>query len=111
MFKNIGIVIKDLIKIIVIGLIIYIFISIVSSTEDDYRRESQTQLENAIRKATVARYATEGIYPPSIQYLEDNYGIIINKKEFAVFYEVFSSNLMPEITVTKKWGKLRLTDE
>ena len=57
------------------------------------------QLENSIRKATMTCYATEGVYPPTLEYLKKNYGIQIDESRFTVFYEVFAKNLMPEITV------------
>ncbi len=61
--------------------------------------ESLKQLESSIRKATMTCYATEGIYPPTIQYLKDNYGIQIDESRFTVFYEAFAKNMMPDITV------------
>ncbi len=61
--------------------------------------EDRIQLEETVRRAVVACYATEGCYPPSLEYLEENYGLRINKELYTVIYEVFSSNLMPDITV------------
>ena len=61
--------------------------------------ESMKQLENSIRKATMTCYATEGVYPPTLEYLKKNYGIQIDESRFTVFYEGFAKNLMPEITV------------
>lgn len=64
--------------------------------------ESLKQLDSSIRKATMTCYATEGVYPPTIQYLEDNYGIQVDESKFVVFYEVFGDNLMPDITVMER---------
>lgn len=61
--------------------------------------ESLKQLDASIRKAVVTCYATEGVYPPSIDYLKENYGIQLDEKRYTVFYEVQGSNLMPNITV------------
>ncbi|MCM1441385.1 MAG: hypothetical protein NC131_19595 [Roseburia sp.] len=61
--------------------------------------ESLKQLDASIRKATMTCYATEGVYPPSIQYLKDHYGIQIDEDRYAVFYEIEGANLMPNITV------------
>ena len=58
--------------------------------------ESMKQLENSIRKATMTCYATEGVYPPTLEYLKKNYGIQIDESRFTVFYEVFAKNLMLE---------------
>lgn len=65
-------------------------------------REGQQQLENALRRAAVACYAAEGIYPPTLEYLTQHYGVQIDAARYTVFYEVFADNLMPEITVLVK---------
>ena len=61
--------------------------------------ESLKQLETSIRKATMLCYATEGVYPPDLQYLKEHYGIQIDEDKYVVFYEVQGKNLMPSITV------------
>ena len=55
--------------------------------------------EHAIRRASVQCYAIEGRYPPSVEYLEEHYGIVVDSDKYAVFYDGFASNLMPDITV------------
>lgn len=62
-------------------------------------REGAETLRDGIRRASVQCYAIEGRYPPSIEYLEENYGIQIDRKRYNVFYSGFASNIMPEITV------------
>ncbi len=37
------------------------------------------QLETSIRKATMTCYATEGVYPPTLEYLKKNYNIDMDK--------------------------------
>ena len=61
--------------------------------------EEKEQLEAALHKATVSCYSIEGAYPPSLEYLIENYGIQINTKRFTVKYEYCASNMMPDITV------------
>lgn len=56
-------------------------------------------LRDAIRRASVQCYAMEGRYPPSLEYLEENYGIAIDRDRYDVFYSGFASNFMPDITV------------
>ena len=55
--------------------------------------------EDGIRRAAVSCYAVEGQYPESYEYLRDNYGVRVNEEKFAVMYEIFASNIMPDITV------------
>ena len=79
--------------------ILSFFLSALSNLSDGREQEDKKQLESALTRAAVACYAVEGAYPPNVQYLEDNYGIQINKTLYTVKYEVIASNLMPDITV------------
>ena len=51
------------------------------------------------RSQETLRKAIEGRYPPSVEYLEENYGVQIDHDKYNVFYDGFASNIMPEITV------------
>ena len=62
-------------------------------------QRSQETLRKAITRACIQCYAIEGRYPPSVEYLEENYGIQIDHDKYNVFYDGFASNIMPEITV------------
>ena len=57
------------------------------------------QLETALRRGSVSCYATEGVYPPTLEYLQEHYGVQIDRRRYKVYYEVFAENLMPNITV------------
>ena len=61
--------------------------------------QGREQLETALRRSAVACYAAEGIYPDSVDYLKEHYGIQIDEERYTVIYTVFASNLMPDITV------------
>ncbi|SFP01734.1 hypothetical protein SAMN05216343_10234 [Oscillibacter sp. PC13] len=75
------------------------FITALTNLKSGQEAEGKRQLENAIRQAAVACYAVEGIYPPDLTYLEEYYGIQMDGKRYTVYYDVFASNLMPDITV------------
>ena len=79
--------------------IVLFFLAALSNLNQDHALEDKQQLKTALTRAAVACYAAEGIYPPDIQYLEDHYGIQINKELYTVKYVIFASNLMPDITV------------
>jgi hypothetical protein len=66
------------------------------------RKEDISVAQKSIQKAAVCCYAIEGRYPPSYEYLEKNYGVKINTDKYAVFYSLFASNIMPDITVLEK---------
>ena len=61
--------------------------------------EGRQQLEDALRRAAVACYAAEGVYPPNTDYIAEHYGVQIDEERYMVFYEIFADNLMPDITV------------
>ena len=61
--------------------------------------EGRQQLEDTIRRAAVTCYAVEGVYPPTVDYMEQHYGVRIDTKRYTVFYDAFAENLMPDITV------------
>lgn len=80
-------------------LVLLIFASTLSNLQDGRISEGREQLENAVRRSAVACYAAEGIYPPSVEYLEEHYGLQIDRERYTVIYSVFASNLMPDVTV------------
>ncbi len=54
--------------------------------------------EDSVRRAVVSCYAIEGNYPDTYEYLVEHYGVRIDSK-YIVRYEIFASNIMPDITV------------
>ena len=68
----------------------------VSETSEAERLRTATQ---AIARAAAHCYAVEGIYPPNIEYLEQRYGLSVDRNKYRVDYRCFASNLMPDIIV------------
>ena len=75
-----------------------------SSTENNAEEEGRKITEDSIRRAAAACYALEGVYPESFTYIQDCYGIYVDEQKYKVFYEIFASNIMPDITVIKRAG-------
>ena len=84
---------------VLLAAVLAAFLICVRSVSGRTAGEQLDILENAIRRASVQCYAIEGRYPPSVEYLEENYGIQIDRERYHVFYEGFASNVMPDITV------------
>jgi len=74
------------------------FLTAVDQLDAGHREEGAQQLEAAVRRAAAACYAQEGVYPPSLAYLQEHYGIQVGAG-YTVVYTPVASNLMPEITV------------
>lgn len=84
---------------VVFGLMVGLFLNGVSVFLGRAETEGAETLRSAIRRSCVQCYAIEGRYPPSVEYLEEQYGIQIDRERYNVFYNGFASNIMPEITV------------
>ena len=65
-------------------------------------------IEQTIKNYAVQCYASEGSYPPSLDYLVENYGLILDKKHYFYYYEAFSANFMPDISV---YSRLKVRDD
>lgn len=77
---------------------------IVRSSDRDLGQESAAAIQEAVRRSALQCYAVEGVYPPNLAYLEENYGLQVNTNDFYVSYEAFASNLPPDIRVVSKQG-------
>jgi hypothetical protein len=70
---------------------------------DAGRGEQQLQIaEDAILKASVQCYSIESRYPSSLQYLVDNYGVVLDESKYIYHYRATGSNLLPEVEVFEK---------
>jgi hypothetical protein len=68
------------------------------------KQESAGQLvrvQEAIRRAAVNCYAVEGCYPASVSYLEEHYGVQIDRTRYSVWYECIGANVMPTVVVAQ----------
>lgn len=58
--------------------------------------------ELALQKSIIQCYAIEGFYPADISYLEENYNLRIDKDKYNIYYDCFSSNVMPQYGIYEK---------
>ena len=103
--KNKGIPAETLLKLVQVALalmaaavIVVAFLNVKSSSA----LSGADRLEESVRRAVVACYSTEGMYPESIDYLKEHYGLQIDGDRYFVGYRLFADNLMPDITVTER---------
>ncbi|EHL16379.1 hypothetical protein HMPREF9630_00307 [Peptoanaerobacter stomatis] len=98
-YKKIGL----LLAIIVIGYI-SMYISSIDKFWENGQEDTNTAIEDAIRKSALECYALEGSFPPSVDYLKKNYGLIVNEDAYFYHYQVTASNMIPDIKVVKRWS-------
>ena len=65
-------------------------------------REGLLMAEKAVRQAAVSCYALEGAYPATYEELRDSSSLAVDEDRYVVHYEIFASNIMPEITVVER---------
>lgn len=59
-------------------------------------------LNDAIKRDVIHCYAIEGMYPPSLYYMEQHYGLTYDKEKYIVNYENIGSNIMPTIIIIER---------
>ena len=68
----------------------------------DLEDSGATAIREAVQRSALQCYVVEGVYPPNLQYLEDNYGLQVNAEDYYVSYEAFASNLPPTVKVINR---------
>ncbi len=62
-------------------------------------QEQADSIRQAIYDRALQCYVIEGAYPESLSYLEDNYGLTVNHKDYVISYSAYAENQPPEIRV------------
>ena len=81
--------------------VLLVFFTALARLQSSSETADQSRLEDTLRRAAAACYAAEGVYPPDVAYLEAHYGVRVDWDHYTVDYQVFASNLMPDITVLR----------
>jgi len=77
---------------------VWMLLTRVGSSSD----RAQTQfVTDAVHNAALTCYAVEGAYPTDLEYLRTHYGLAYDQSRYLVRYDSFSTNLMPDISVTE----------
>ncbi len=86
----------------VFATVLSIFITAVTKTQQGAQEQELALVERAVNRAVVSCYAMEGFYPPSIEYLVENYGLDIDFDKYYVHHEAFASNVYPTVWVVRR---------
>jgi len=71
----------------------------IQSVENTTSQKQLESLENAVNRGVIQCYAIEGTYPPNLDYLKEHYGLTYDETRYFVDYQIFSSNMLPDITI------------
>lgn len=87
----------------IIGLIliqmVLVFVPVIFEYIEKNDQLSVEDVQIIVEDYAVLCYATEGSYPANLDYLVKNYGLILQEDRFIYKYDIFASNVMPEINV------------
>ena len=72
----------------------------------NFHREDKSEVMQSMKDSILDRalqcYVVEGVYPPSLEYLEENYGLVLNKTDYYIHYDIFAENLPPDVRITER---------
>ena len=88
--------------VLILAVVLGVFVLFSNSMVSNNTAREKEILENAIERSITQCYALEGVYPGSLTYLEENYGLIYNKDQFFVDYQYIGGNLRPDITIIER---------
>ena len=93
-----------LLPILAFVILVVLFLRGIGSVGESTLSKQQESLETALEHSISQCYAVEGCYPPSLEYLEQHYGLLYDEDSFFIDYEYYGSNLLPEVTVLRRTG-------
>lgn len=86
----------------VLMLVFMMGVSIMKSSNVDRQEQA---LNSAMERDIMHCYALEGFYPPSLEYMEEHYGLTYDKSAYIVDYQPVGNNIYPNYTIIKKGEK------
>lgn len=66
------------------------------------REQGAVSVRTSILDAAQQCCAIEGSYPSSLTYLEEHYGLVVNRDEYAITYECYAANVPPAVRVVPR---------
>lgn len=72
------------------------------AVEANLREQGAVSVRNAILDSAKQCCAIEGSYPASIEHLESEYGLRVNRDDYVITYETFAENILPSVVVVPR---------
>ena len=89
-------------SVILFALVVVWFIVSVGNAGDAADKKRTDSVYSAVMNGAVLCYSIEGEYPPSLDYLTENYGVILDSDKYIVDYSYFGANIRPTVVVAEK---------
>lgn len=90
-----------------LGLLLFIGVAVwmlqgVREAAEVSDREGLRMAQEAVSRAVTGCYALDGVYPASYRDLKAKSGLAIDEEKYIVFYDIFASNIRPDVTVIER---------
>ena len=72
--------------------ILLLFLRGIQSVSDTTAAKQQESLETALSRSIAQCYAVEGMYPPSLHYIREHYGLTYDESKFMIDYRGIQSD-------------------
>jgi len=69
---------------------------------DSVRVRQLDLIRSSVQKAVIHCYSLEGSYPSNLGYLQQNYGLLLDKSHYVYDYRIFAANVSPDIFIFRK---------
>lgn len=83
------------------AVILWLAVSL-SNTSDSAKRQERAAVKTTLENGITMCYAIEGTYPPSLEYLRENYGVTYDTARYIVHYDIFADNVRPTVNVIER---------
>lgn len=85
---------------IIVGLVAMMAAPLLGAGQRKSEQGELEQLYTIIDKSLIQCYALEGSYPPSLDYLKENYGLALNETKYLFIYDTGGmSNVKPIVEI------------
>lgn len=87
------------IKILAMAVVFVMVMMFINQFQSSSQTNATSTLAQTINDKILLCYINEGRYPPSLNYLQENYQLNYDKTKFQVFLIPIAQNIKPDITV------------
>lgn len=88
-----------LVSLLVIAVAVAVVFAAIRDYGEDYSEKKLAQIRETVLGHVAQCYALEGRYPKELDYLEENYGLVLNRDKYIYHYIIFASNVFPDVKV------------
>ena len=91
-----------ILSVILFALVVVWFVVSVGNAGNAADRKRTDSVHSMVMNGAVLCYSIEGEYPSDLDYLKENYGVIVDSDKYIVDYRYFGANIRPTVVVAEK---------